>query len=119
MEIQNLMEEEVKAVIDELFEIESSDRRLGYCTCRQCRLDVEADATVTTHRNPDRDGHQFLGLHVQRLRLQRGTRQATERLHGFRHIAAQLADVLVQAGQQFGKGSTHDTLHSFGACSAA
>jgi competence protein ComFB len=40
MEIRNLMEDAVKAVVDELFEIESKERRLGYCVCDQCRLDV-------------------------------------------------------------------------------
>jgi competence protein ComFB len=40
MEIRNLMEDAVKAVVDELFEIESREHRLGYCTCAQCRLDV-------------------------------------------------------------------------------
>ncbi len=40
MEIKNLMEDAVKAVVDELFDSERSDPRLGYCTCDQCRLDV-------------------------------------------------------------------------------
>lgn len=40
MEIRNLMEDAVKAVVDELFELESKDHRLGYCVCDQCRLDV-------------------------------------------------------------------------------
>jgi competence protein ComFB len=40
MEIRNLMEDAVKAVVDELFENERRDQRLGYCTCDQCRLDV-------------------------------------------------------------------------------
>lgn len=40
MEIRNLMEDAVKTVVDELFEIESRDHRLGFCTCQQCRLDV-------------------------------------------------------------------------------
>ncbi|HRZ64078.1 MAG TPA: late competence development ComFB family protein, partial [Spirochaetia bacterium] len=40
MEIRNLMEDAVKAVVDELFELEAKDQRLGYCLCDQCRLDV-------------------------------------------------------------------------------
>lgn len=40
MEIRNLMEEEVLGVVAELFELETRDRRLGFCTCGQCRLDV-------------------------------------------------------------------------------
>jgi competence protein ComFB len=40
MEIRNLMEDAVKTVVDELFRIEGKDRRLGYCVCDQCRLDV-------------------------------------------------------------------------------
>jgi len=41
MEIRNLMEDAVKAVVDELFESERGTPRLGYCTCDQCRLDVD------------------------------------------------------------------------------
>jgi len=40
MEIRNLMEEIVLAVVGELFELEERDHRLGFCTCAQCRLDV-------------------------------------------------------------------------------
>jgi competence protein ComFB len=40
MEIRNLMEYSVKAVVDELFDNEISEPHLGYCTCDQCRLDV-------------------------------------------------------------------------------
>jgi len=40
MEIRNLMEDAVKAMVDELFESEKRDPRLGYCVCDQCRLDV-------------------------------------------------------------------------------
>lgn len=40
MEIRNLMEDSVKAVVDELFESERNVPKLGYCTCDQCRLDV-------------------------------------------------------------------------------
>lgn len=40
MEIRNLMEDVVKALVDELFGIEAKERRLGYCVCDQCRLDV-------------------------------------------------------------------------------
>jgi competence protein ComFB len=40
MEIRNLMEDSVKAVVDELFAAEARDHRLGYCSCDQCRLDV-------------------------------------------------------------------------------
>ncbi len=41
MEIRNLMEYSVKAVVDELFDNETREPHLGYCTCDQCRLDVE------------------------------------------------------------------------------
>jgi competence protein ComFB len=40
MEIRNLMEDSVKAFVDELFESEREVPKLGYCTCDQCRLDV-------------------------------------------------------------------------------
>jgi competence protein ComFB len=40
MDIRNVMEDSVKAVVEELFEIEARDKRLGYCTCDQCKLDV-------------------------------------------------------------------------------
>ncbi len=41
MEIRNLMEDAVKLVVDELFDSEMREPRLGYCTCDQCRLDVD------------------------------------------------------------------------------
>lgn len=41
MDVRNVMEDAVKGVVDELFEIENKDKRLGFCTCDQCRLDVE------------------------------------------------------------------------------
>jgi competence protein ComFB len=40
MDIRNVMEDSVKAVVEELFEIEAKEKRLGYCTCDQCKLDV-------------------------------------------------------------------------------
>lgn len=40
MDVRNIMEDAVKAVVDELFEVESREKRLGFCTCDQCRLDV-------------------------------------------------------------------------------
>jgi competence protein ComFB len=40
MEIRNLMEDAVATVVDELFEFEEREKRLGFCTCGQCRLDV-------------------------------------------------------------------------------
>lgn len=40
MEIRNIMEDAVKAMVEELFEREDREKRLGYCTCDQCRLDV-------------------------------------------------------------------------------
>ncbi|HET7839788.1 MAG TPA: late competence development ComFB family protein [Rectinemataceae bacterium] len=40
MEIHNLMEYAVQAVVDELFDHETREPQLGYCTCDQCRLDV-------------------------------------------------------------------------------
>jgi len=40
MEIRNLMEDAVKSLVGELFAIEDRDKRLGFCTCDQCRLDV-------------------------------------------------------------------------------
>jgi len=40
MDIRNIMEDSVKAVVEELFEIEAKEKRLGYCTCDQCKLDV-------------------------------------------------------------------------------
>jgi Late competence development protein ComFB. len=41
MEIRNLMEDAVKVVVEELFAREMRERSLGYCTCDQCKLDVE------------------------------------------------------------------------------
>jgi Late competence development protein ComFB. len=41
MDIRNIMEDAVKGVVDELFDLEGRERHLGYCTCDQCRLDVE------------------------------------------------------------------------------
>jgi competence protein ComFB len=41
MDVRNVMEDAVKSLVDELFEAENRDRRLGFCTCDQCRLDVE------------------------------------------------------------------------------
>jgi competence protein ComFB len=40
MEIRNLMEDAVKIVVEELFEAEDKTKRLGFCTCEQCKLDV-------------------------------------------------------------------------------
>jgi competence protein ComFB len=40
MDIKNLMEEAVLSAVDELFKVEDVDRKLGFCTCGQCRLDV-------------------------------------------------------------------------------
>jgi competence protein ComFB len=40
MDIRNVMEDMVKAVVDELFDNETKEKRLGYCTCDQCRHDV-------------------------------------------------------------------------------
>lgn len=40
MEIRNLMEDVVKAVVEELFDAETREKRLGYCVCEQCRHDV-------------------------------------------------------------------------------
>lgn len=40
MEIRNLMEEAVLAVVGELFELEAMERKLGFCVCAQCKLDV-------------------------------------------------------------------------------
>jgi competence protein ComFB len=34
------MEDSVKVLVEELFERENREKRLGYCTCDQCRLDV-------------------------------------------------------------------------------
>lgn len=41
MEIRNIMEDAVKVLVEELFEREDREKRLGFCTCDQCKLDVE------------------------------------------------------------------------------
>ncbi|MDA8425612.1 MAG: late competence development ComFB family protein [Treponema sp.] len=40
MDIRNVMEDLVKTVVDELFDAEAKEKRLGYCTCDQCKHDV-------------------------------------------------------------------------------
>jgi competence protein ComFB len=40
MDIRNVMEDAVKAMVEELFEREDKEKRLGFCTCDQCKLDV-------------------------------------------------------------------------------
>jgi competence protein ComFB len=40
MDIRNVMEDAVKVVVEELFEIENREKRLGFCTCDQCKVDV-------------------------------------------------------------------------------
>lgn len=40
MEIRNLMEDAVFAIVGELFDLEEREPTLGFCTCPQCRLDV-------------------------------------------------------------------------------
>jgi competence protein ComFB len=40
MEIRNLMEDAVKVVVEALFALEEGNRRLEFCTCDQCKLDV-------------------------------------------------------------------------------
>ena len=40
MDIRNIMEDAVKAMVEELFERENREKRLDYCTCDQCKLDV-------------------------------------------------------------------------------
>ena len=40
MEIHNLMEDMVTQTVDELFDAGSKGEADGWCTCRQCRLDV-------------------------------------------------------------------------------
>jgi competence protein ComFB len=40
MDIRNVMEDAVKVVVEELFAIEEKEKRLGYCTCDQCKVDV-------------------------------------------------------------------------------
>jgi competence protein ComFB len=41
MDIRNIMEDAVKVLVEELFERENRELRLGYCTCDQCKLDVQ------------------------------------------------------------------------------
>ncbi len=41
MEIRNIMEDPVRVLVEELFEREDREKRLGYCTCDQCKLDVQ------------------------------------------------------------------------------
>lgn len=40
VEIRNIMEDSVKVLVEELFDREDREKRLGYCTCDQCKLDV-------------------------------------------------------------------------------
>jgi competence protein ComFB len=40
MEIHNLMEDIVLKTVNELFDQEEGTKRLGYCTCYQCRMDT-------------------------------------------------------------------------------
>jgi competence protein ComFB len=40
MDIRNIMEDAVKVLVEELFEREDREKRLGFCTCDQCKLDV-------------------------------------------------------------------------------
>jgi competence protein ComFB len=40
MDIRNIMEDSVKILVEELFAREDREKRLGYCTCDQCKLDV-------------------------------------------------------------------------------
>ncbi len=40
MDIRNIMEDAVKAMVEELFEREDREKRLDFCTCDQCKLDV-------------------------------------------------------------------------------
>jgi len=40
MEIHNLMEDLVTKTVNELFDAEAKGASGGYCTCRQCRMDV-------------------------------------------------------------------------------
>jgi competence protein ComFB len=44
MEIRNIMEDSVKVLVEELFEREDREKMLGFCTCDQCKLDVECYA---------------------------------------------------------------------------
>jgi competence protein ComFB len=41
MDVRNIMEDAVKVLVEELFEREDREKRLGFCTCDQCKLDVE------------------------------------------------------------------------------
>ena len=40
MDIRNIMEDSVKVLVEELFAREDREKRLGFCTCDQCKLDV-------------------------------------------------------------------------------
>jgi competence protein ComFB len=40
IDVRNVMEDTVKALVEELFANEEKEKRLGYCTCDQCKLDV-------------------------------------------------------------------------------
>jgi competence protein ComFB len=40
VEIHNIAEDLVRSVVGDIFAAEERDRRLGFCTCSQCRLDV-------------------------------------------------------------------------------
>jgi competence protein ComFB len=40
MEIHNLMEDLVTSTVDELFDAEAKGNTSGWCTCKQCRMDV-------------------------------------------------------------------------------
>ena len=40
MKIHNILEDIVISKVEEIFDEEAKDRVLGFCTCRQCRLDV-------------------------------------------------------------------------------
>lgn len=51
MEIHNRMEEAVIKTVNELFNIEDSSKKLDFCTCYQCRLDVSC--YVLNRINPE------------------------------------------------------------------
>ena len=40
MKIHNILEDIVISKVEEIFNEEEKDRALGFCTCRQCRMDV-------------------------------------------------------------------------------
>lgn len=44
MEIHNLMEDVVNRVVDDLFDAEEKTKKLDFCTCAQCRMDVSCYA---------------------------------------------------------------------------